>query len=219
MSRDRCARVTPMGDHDDQQAEATRLEALWAGDFGDDYVDRNAGAYEQRGPFWQGLHADHPFSSALEVGCNVGGNLEWLAPLLPPGRTVGIDINQKAIATLHQRLPNVSALWSPGRELPFRDRHFELVFTQGVLIHQPDDTLPLVMAEMVRCSSRYVLCGEYFDEETVEVPYRGHEGALFRRDYGGIFRSLFPELTQVATGFLSRDEGWDDITWWLFERP
>lgn len=200
------------------EAEALRLEGLWAGEFGDDYVDRNAAAYDHRGPFWKTLHEAHPFASALEVGCNVGGNLEWLAPLLDPGRTVGVDINQKAIATLHQRLPGVSALWSPGRELPFRDRNFDLVFTMGVLIHQPDATLPLVMGEMVRCSSRYVLCGEYFGEETTEVPYRGHAGALFRRDYGRLFRELFPQLTQVDTGFLSRDEGWDDITWWLFER-
>ena len=44
---------------------------------------------------------------------------------------------------------------------------------------------------MVRASSRYVFCGEYYDTETVEA-YRGHEGALFRRDYGGLFLDLFP---------------------------
>lgn len=203
---------------DHPQPEATRLEALWGGDFGDDYVDRNDGTYDNRAGFWQDLQAAHGFRSVLEVGCNVGGNLQWLAPLIPDGLVAGVDINRKAISTLHQRVPEVGALWSPGRDLPFRDRHFDLVFTMGVLIHQPESTLPLVMAEMVRCSSRYVFCGEYADDETVEVPYRGHEGALFRRDYGGIFRSLFPDLREVATGFLGKDEGWDDVTWWLFER-
>lgn len=203
---------------DDARAEATRLEALWGGEFGDDYVDRNDGQYDHREAFWNELHAAHGFGSVLEVGCNVGGNLQWLAPLLPDGLVAGVDINRKAIATLHQRLPEVGALWSPGRELPFRDRLFDLVFTMGVLIHQPESTLPLVMAEMVRCSGRYVFCGEYADEQTVEVPYRGHEGALFRRDYGGIFQELFPELRLVDTGFLGQGAGWDDVTWWLFER-
>lgn len=198
--------------------ETTRLEELWASSFGDDYVERNAESYDHRGPFWQQLHEEHGFESALEVGCNVGGNLQWLAPLLPDGGTVGVDINRTAIRRLHERLPDVGALWSPGRDLPFRDRHFDLVFTMGVLIHQPESTLPLVMAEMVRTSSRYVLCGEYYGEVTTEVPYRGNDGALFRRDYGGIFLELFPELTQVATGFLGSDEGWDDVTWWLFRR-
>lgn len=199
-------------------SEALRLEQLWGGDFGDDYVDRNADAYAHRGPFWSARHEQVGFESALEIGCNVGGNLQWIAPLLAPGRTFGVDINRKAITELQQRVPSVNAIWSPGRDLPFRDRYFDLVFTMGVLIHQPEATLPLVMAEMVRCARRFVLCGEYFGETTEEVPYHGHEGALFRRDYGQLFRDLFPDLRQIDTGFLSRDSGWDDVTWWLFER-
>lgn len=200
-------------------AETSRLEQLWAGEFGDEYVDRNLDAYEQREAFWREIHGKCSFRSALEVGCNAGGNLQWLVDLLPDRPVVGVDINRKAIRQLHERVPNANGLWSPGRELPFRDKHFELVFTMGVLIHQPDTTLPLVMSEMVRCSSRFVLFGEYYAEQSTEVPYRGHQGALFRRDYGAIFAELFPDLEHVDRGFLGRNEGWDDVTWWLFRRP
>lgn len=203
----------------DPTPEAVRLESLWAGSFGDDYIERNAGAYEARGAFWNPLCDRLELGSALEVGCNIGGNLQWLAPRLPVGRTIGVDISPKAIEVLHQRVPGAGGLWSPGRELPFRDRHFELVFTMGVLIHQPESTLPLVMAEMARCSSRYVLMGEYYAAQTEEVSYRGNEGALFRRDYGGIFHELFPEHRLAEQGHLDVDEGFDDVTWWLFERP
>ena len=65
---------------------------------------------------------------------------------------------------------------APARDLPVGDRSIDFVFTMGVLIHQPEETLDKVMSEMVRASSRYVFCGEYFDTETVEVPYRGHDG-------------------------------------------
>jgi pseudaminic acid biosynthesis-associated methylase len=198
--------------------EARRLEDLWSGDFGDAYVDRNLDAYGQRESFWRQRRDTLGFASALEIGCNVGGNLQWLADLLDEGTVFGVDVNRKAISTLHERVPTANAIWSPGRELPFRDRWFDLVFTMGVLIHQPEESLPLVMGEMVRCSHRYVLCGEYFAEETEEVPYHGQDGALFRRDYGRLFREEFPELTEVERGFLGRDEGWDDITWWVFER-
>jgi hypothetical protein len=75
------------------------------------------------------------------------------------------------------------------------------------------------MSEIVRCSRRYVLCGEYYDSEEVEVPYRGESGALFRRDYGRLYERGFPELRLVDKGFLSRDQGtWDDVTWWVFEK-
>jgi pseudaminic acid biosynthesis-associated methylase len=200
-------------------SEGERLEGLWSGDFGDDYVDRNAASYDNRRDFWESIQQATACTSALEVGCNVGGNLRWLAPLLPDGGTYGVDVNRKALSALHAEFPTINAVWSPARDLPFRDRRFDLVFTMGVLIHQPDSTLPLVMHEMVRCSRRWVLCGEYFADASEEVPYRGHEGALFRRDYGGLFRELFPELVLRDSGFLGREAGWDDVTWWLFERP
>jgi pseudaminic acid biosynthesis-associated methylase len=198
--------------------EAERLEALWSGSFGDDYVDRNAGSYEVRESFWTTMVERLRPDRVLEVGCNVGGNLRWIAPHLSPGDVHGVDVNLTAISRLRQELPTVNSMWAPGRDLPFRDRMFDLVFTMGVLIHQPDATLPRLMAEMVRCSNRYVLCGEYFAEVDTEVPYRAVEGALFKRDYGGRFAEMFPELELVDTGFLSRDDGWDDVTWWLFAR-
>jgi len=198
-------------------SETTRLERLWGGAFGDEYVDRNVDAYDARQAFLDQVVDVTACRSVLEVGCNVGGNLRWFAPRLPAGSVHGVDINEKALATLHRALPAVNALWSPARDLPFRDRRFDLVLTMGVLIHQPDTTLPLVMGEMVRCSRRWVLCGEYYAPSTEEVAYRGHDGALFRRNYGGLFAELFPELALHSTGFLGRDDGWDDITWWLFE--
>lgn len=198
--------------------EAGRLEQLWSGEFGDDYVDRNLSAYEVRAAFWDALLTEFPCESALEVGSNVGGNLQWVARRVAAERVVGVDVNRKALSLLRERVPGVQALYGSARELPVPDRSIDLVFTMGVLIHQPEESLPAVMDEMVRVSSRYVLCGEYFDEVTTEVQYRGHEGALFRRDYGGLFAERFPELSLVRTGFLSRDDGWDDITWWLFTR-
>lgn len=204
---------------DQNMSEANRLESLWAGNFGDDYSKRNIDAGEGRGPFWHMLLSEYPIKSILEVGCNVGPNLGWIAKEMPEHLITGVDINLQALAELRQRMPGINTLHSTARSLPFRDRWFDMVFTTGVLIHQPPETLPLVMAEIVRCSKRYVLCGEYEANEPTEVPYRGHRGALFKRNFGGLYQELFPELTLRKTGFLPRAEGgWDDLTYWLFER-
>lgn len=197
--------------------ETRRIEALWAGEFGDEYIGRNT-EFDQRKTFWQSIMQRHSPANVLEVGCSIGGNLRWIAEQIDPNQVYGVDISATALKELHTHAPGINTVWSPARELPFRDRWFDLVFTMGVLIHQPDSTLPLAMSEMVRCSRRFVLCGEYLSEETEEVPYRGQMGALFRRNYGGLFLELFPELETVDQGFLSRDDGWDDVTWWLFER-
>lgn len=208
-----------MTDDTTKQSEAVRLERLWSGDFGTEYTERNAEAGASRAPFWRDVLSGLDVATALEVGCNLGANLRWIADELEPGSVFGVDVNEDALVRLRSELPRVNAVRATARALPFRDRWFDLVFTMGVLIHLPPETLPLAMSEIVRCSRRYILCGEYFAEELSEVPYRGHEGTLFKRDFGAYYRELFPELRPLRSGFLGRDEGWDDVTWWLFERP
>jgi len=198
--------------------EATRLEELWSGAFGDAYVERNRQAGDVRRPFWDALLQEFPARSVLEVGCNLGANLRWIAARVGAENTFGVDINAQALVALQGILPGVNSCLAPARNLPFRDRWFDMVFTVGVLIHQPESTLPLVMAEIVRCSRRYVLCGEYHADQTTEVPYREQQGALFKRNYTRLYQELFPELRLRKQGFLSRADGWDDVTWALFEK-
>lgn len=196
-------------------SESQRLVDLWSGEFGDAYVERNAEAERGREAFWLPFLDAHPVASALEVGCNVGGNLRWVAERV--AEVTGVDVNERALDRLRQRLPTVQALRAEAARLPFDDSSFDLVFTMGVLIHQPEESLDAVLQEMERCSRRFVLAGEYFDDDETEVPYRGQSGALFKRDYGRRISAACPSLELVETGRLD-DEGWDDVTWWLFER-
>lgn len=199
--------------------ESARLERLWSGEFGDAYAARNADAWKRREPFWRELLGKVEVATVLEVGCNVGANLHWLSQHLEPSSVFGVDVNEEALARARAILPRVNVVRASARELPFRDRWFDMVLTAGVLIHLPPSVLPLAMGEIVRCSARYVLCAEYFAEEPTEVPYRGETGALFKRDFGGLYQQLFPGLRLLEQGFLGSDQGWDDVTWWLFERP
>jgi pseudaminic acid biosynthesis-associated methylase len=199
---------------------ASRLEQLWAGDFGDVYTQRNRDAESGRRAFWEGQLEALQARSALEVGCNLGGNLKWIAGVLGPENVAGVDVNEGALNLLQERVPGIDARLASGAQLPFDDAGFDLVFTMGVLIHQhPETQLEPMMREIVRCSGRYVLAGEYYADELTEVPYRGQEGALFKQDFGGLYARLFDELELVDSGFLSEDEGrWDDLTYWVFEK-
>jgi pseudaminic acid biosynthesis-associated methylase len=200
-------------------SEAERLERLWSADFGNEYVDRNVNAYDSRGAFWLPLVEELRPASVLEIGCGVGGNLQWIAQGMRPDRVIGVDVNAKALKLLEERVPGVRAVHAPARDVPFADRSIDLVFTMGVLIHQPEESLMRVMSEMVRLSQRWVFCAEYYDTETVEIPYRGVDGALFRRDYKSLFESFFPtELRLVREGLRGENDGDEGYTWWLFER-
>jgi len=196
------------------KGEAERLEALWAGEFGDEYSVRNRDDGAARRPFWEHVLTRISPASALEVGCNVGGNLLALAPLLGAENVAGVDVNESALATLSAVEPRIRTELAQARALPFADDAFDLVFTTGVLIHQPPDTLDEVIDEIVRCAARYVVCGEYFAEADEEIAYRGHHGALFRRDFGALYQERGLQL--VERGFLPRDGVWDDLTYWIF---
>ena len=196
------------------------LEELWAGDFGNAYVERNRTTAHGRSRFWRERVGTIEVASVLEVGCNLGGNLQPLAELLPAARLAGIDVNETALRAARKAVPDADLRQGSAYEIPFGDASFDLTFTTGLLIHLPREGIGTAIDEIVRCSRRYVLCGEYFAEEEEEVPYRGHEGALFRRDYGGMYQDRHPELKLLDSGFLaaSEDSSWDDVTWWLFER-
>lgn len=201
------------------EAEAERLEGLWRGEFGDAYVHRNAALDARRGVFWAELLGDREIASTLEVGCGQGGNLRHVAAILPPEAVWGVDVNAEARMRARQNAPGTNVVAAVARALPFRDGLFDLALTVGVLIHQPDTTLPLVMAELVRVSRRYVLWAEYHADETTEVSYHGERGVLLKRDYGRIYHELFPELQVCREGFLGEEAGFDRVTWQLLRKP
>jgi spore coat polysaccharide biosynthesis protein SpsF len=198
------------------RSDAERLEQLWSGGFGDAYLDRNLDVGEGRDVFWNSILDDISPNRVLEVGCNAGPNLRWIAARCE--HVYGVDINTRALHAARERLPAANLLFAEARSLPFRDAWFDLSFTAGVLIHQPPATLPLVMSEVVRVSRRFVLAIEYASDAVEEVPYRGERDALFKRDYGRLYGELFPELTLLRSGDLSPTDGWDDVTWWLLEK-
>ncbi|MFI5291527.1 MAG: pseudaminic acid biosynthesis-associated methylase [Candidatus Limnocylindrales bacterium] len=199
-------------------ADAPVPEELWGGAFGDAYVERNASVDERRAAFWRDLLDDLRSSTVLEVGCGQGGNIGPLSRLLSPDQVWGVDVNTTALARARANAPGTHLSQASARALPFPDRSFDLVFTMGVLIHQPDDLLPAVMDEIVRVADRFVLAGEYHADETVALDYRGVQGALFKRDYGRLYLERYPSLTLRRSGFLDQDAGFDRLTVSVLER-
>jgi len=196
--------------------EAARLEGIWGGEFGNEYVARNPVNPSLRLDFWRDVTARFPAQSLLEVGCNLGANLRPLSMVAEGASVAGIDINATALQALHLAEPRARLARASARALPFADGAFDMVFTVGVLIHQSPELLAGVMEEIVRCSSRYVLCAEYYATDTVEVPYRGQSRALFKCDFGGVYREHFGLEVRDTKRLIGA--GWDDVTYWMLEK-
>ncbi len=100
-------------------------------------------------------------------------------------------------------------------------RIFDLVFTMGVLIHiHPDDLYPNIK-KMFDYSGKYILIGEYFNRTPMMIEYQGQKDKLFKRDFGKFLIENF-DVKLVDYGFLwghiYDDAGFDDITYWLFQK-
>ncbi len=184
-----------------------RMEVVWSGGYGDDYFDEVHDT-EHRAKFWTQLLDSYPgIQTALEVGCGKGVNLAYLKDR---AEVHGIDINQKALDSVSEGIP--THLCS-ATDLPFEDESFDLVFTAGVLLHAPPLELPLQMAEVVRCSSRYVLALEYAGE-CVRF-WRHHAEGVWHRNYGELYEGLGLKL--LDAGEVDEDS-WKGVTWWMFEK-
>ncbi|MCW7471403.1 hypothetical protein ND863_17725 [Leptospira kanakyensis] len=98
---------------------------------------------------------------------------------------------------------------------------FDLVFTIGVLIHIHPDNLLENMKKMFNYSKRYIVIGEYFNRTPVMLEYRGEKDKLFKSDFGKLFLENF-SVELIDNGFLwghiYDSAGFDDITYWVFEK-
>jgi hypothetical protein len=81
----------------------TEQEEFWAGEFGNEYVDRNAGAAlvaSNTAMFSSILQNTSRINSVVEFGANIGLNLQALRILLPSATLTGIELNSKAACRL-----------------------------------------------------------------------------------------------------------------------
>ena len=201
----------------------TEQEAFWAGDFGTEYIQRNQGDALLASNlyfFAKALRRARGIQSCIEFGANIGMNLKALKLLRPGIEAHGIEINAEAAKQLAEVVPpaqvhHTSILdFAPARK-------WDLTFIKGVLIHINPEVLPEVYEKLVQCTSRYLMVAEYYNPAPVAIPYRGHSGRLFKRDFAGEILDHHPQLQLVDYGFAyRRDPNFpqDDITWFLIEK-
>jgi len=183
--------------------------ADWQGTFGDQYTMRNA-ELADRTKFFQRF-LKYEIVDAFEIGCNIGTNMKVLERL--GIETVGCDVNATAVNIA--MLNNLKAYVASGTDVDAYDK-YDMVFTVGVLIHQQTPELIKIMKEMVRLSAKYVMFAEYEGDDE-EVPYRGERHALFKREFGRIFESLFPQAELLDTGIAGKEMGFDNVTYWMYD--
>ena len=204
--------------------DRTDQENFWALEYSKGYIRKNSDF--DRELLLQGwremLKCVEGLGSYIECGANVGRNIDALSALFPDSLGSAIEISEDAAQILRDKHPGLTVINNSILEADIPHK-VDLSFTQGVLIHINPDELLQNVEKLVSLSNRYVLVGEYFNREPTAIPYQGHEDKLFKRDWGKFVLEHFgKELRLLDYGFLwghiYDSGGFDDITWFLFER-
>lgn len=182
---------------------------MWLEDFGREYTHRNtrsneemnrvfkekvgASRAEMNTEFLDGLDRS---IRILEVGCNIGLQLEAVQAM---GFTnlYGVEIQARAVEAAKQRTTGINIIEGSGFDVPFKDGFFDLVFTSTVLIHIAPDDLPRLMAEIHRCTNRYIWGYEFWSAEPCQVVYRGQKDLLWKDDFPRVYMRQFGDLELV----------------------
>ena len=199
-------------------------EKFWATTYADEYIKKNSEFDHKLGArAWDKmLEKTHGgVANYLECGCNIGRNIEQIKIILPEAKPSIIEISVPAFnyVTAHHEFTNTYN--GPILNSDFEKKSFDLVFTMGVLIHINPDQLLEHMAKMFGYSRKYILIGEYFNRTPISIKYQGEKEKLFKRDFGKLFLESFG-VKLLDHGFLwghiYNAAGFDDVTWWLFEK-
>lgn len=204
----------------------TNQEEFWAGEFGNEYVDRNDDPHKilptNTYLFSQILKRASGIESVIEFGSNVGYNLAAIKRLLPLLEDISaVEINPKAAEILKKRFNNNIKIYNQSI-LDFDvDYKRDLVLIKGVLIHINPGELQSVYEKLYESTQKNLIICEYYNPQPVEVNYRGNTGKLFKRDFAGEMLDKYKNLKLVDYGFIyHRDPVFagDDLTWFLLRK-
>jgi pseudaminic acid biosynthesis-associated methylase len=198
-------------------------QVFWKEKYAKEYISKNSN-YSLEGGIkcWAKMleRADR-IETVLECGSNIGKNIGLLNHVLPSAAKSIIEISPDAFKVVTSKYELEHSFNGPIIESSFGATQFDLVFTMGVMIHIHPDDLLANMQKVYDYSNRYVLIGEYFNRTPVMIEYHGEKDKLFKCDFGKMFMQHFP-VKLVDCGFLwghlYDEAGFDDITYWLFEK-
>lgn len=189
----------------------TKQIDFWKGDFGKEYTDRNSRSHEEWDKFYLSCYGKTKIEMndafignlpkdmrILEVGCNTGMQLNGFQRM-GFENLYGVELQPYAAEEAKKYTKNINIVCGSGFDLPFKDEYFDLVCTNGVLIHIEPKDLPKIMTEMYRCSKKYIFGFEYYADSLTEINYRGHSNYLWKADYAALFMEQFPDLKLVKT--------------------
>ena len=197
-------------------------EKFWSSSFGNKYISRNSSQKLKKNTdfFFKKIFYKRNIkvSSLIELGSNIGNNIESISKIFKKCKFTAVDINKKACEIIKKFFSDITVINSDIASLKITKK-FDLVLIKGVLIHINPNQLKYVYDKIYNLSKKYILIAEYYNPSPIKIIYRNKKNKLFKRDFAGEMIKKY-KLTLVDYGFSYRYDKFpqDDITWFLLKK-
>jgi len=148
-------------------------------------------------------------NSILEIGCNVGRNLNGLYKSGFKNLS-GIEINQTAIDIMQEKYSemfeniNISVGSAEDELKKIESDKMEIVYTMAVLEHIHKDSIDLIISEMIRISKKYIIVIEDEKKESDRHFTRNYGNLLSSYDLKEIGRSKCKGIKGLGKNYMYR---------------
>ena len=196
-------------------------EKFWLGQFGNRYINRNKSKRLKKNTdyFFEKIFKKKKIkiSSIIELGANIGNNLESLKKIYKNSNLTAVEINNKACDILKKKNSKINVINSDIANLKLNIK-FDLVLIKGVLIHINPLQLNKIYKKIYSLSKKYILIAEYYNPKPVKLIYRNKKNKLFKRDFAGEMIKKY-KLRLLDYGFSYRLDKFpqDDLSWFLLK--
>ena len=167
--------------------------------------------HPHRGLIVNALKSVVPFGGVLEIGCNTGSNLIRVRELWPQNQLAGIDVNGECINIASEYIPGAILEVADYNDIPFKDKEFDILIADAVLLYANPDEIETVMNEIDRVTKKAVIMIErYADSLTGEIV-----GHVWGRDYKKLLEQKGFKVTETP---LTEDQWPTSQNWILHGR-
>ena len=200
-----------------------KQEIFWQGKFGKDYIKRNISKKLKKNTnvFFKRIFNRNPnlkILNMIELGANVGNNLESFSKNFKKIEMTAVEINRSACNILSKNNPKVNVINKNIASVNLKKK-YDLVLVKGVLIHINPKQLVKIYSKIFNLSQKYILIAEYYNPVPVKITYRGKKDKLFKRDFAGDMIKKY-KLKIIDYGFSYHLDKYpqDDLTWFLLKK-
>jgi len=152
---------------------------------------------------------DKEFSSILEVGTQWAENLIPVKEKYPDKKIVGTDID---LPTLEEakKITGLDLIEGDILALPFKDKSFDIVFTEAVFVMLQPEQIDRALNEVIRVAKKYIILVEPHSEKLNTIKNIGWENnnriiLNYKKEIEK--KGLTPDIKKIPAGL------WDVGLW------